>query len=164
MRIVTGHLQKKFGWKRAITVGRVAFWNFCCHTMLTKISICLNNFQIRNFEKRTPTLVKAVTWKFLKKFGWKKNSGRRYVLQFAPLQCLMLTKKKKKIVKIQDFKILKKIKKKPGDIVDSYKISTRFDAYSLKNFWEWRLNGWTQKQGLISVYYNLWLYTTRTKI
>ncbi len=40
-------------------------------------------------------------------------------------------------------------------------LSPRFDVYSLNGFWEWRLNGRTQKQGPILVYYNLWLYTTR---
>ena len=40
--------------------------------MLMKISICLKNFQIRNFEKQIPTL-KAVTYIFFKKFGWKKK-------------------------------------------------------------------------------------------
>ncbi len=139
--------------------------------MLTKISISLKNFQIRNFKKRIPTFVKAVTWNFLKKFGWKKKTTKLLKdIRFAICTLIgsYVNEKEKKIVKIQDFKFKKKKrkekkkKKNRPEIrwIASY-LSTTFDVYSPHGFWERQLNRRHHKQWPKSVYYNLWLYTTR---
>ncbi len=60
-----------------------------------------------------------------------------------------VNKKEKKILKIPDFNILKK--KTRGDTVDRY-LSTRFHVYSLRGFWEPRVNTRHQKQGPDSVW------------
>ncbi len=68
----------------------------------------------------------------------------------------MLTKNRKKSVKIPDFNILKKTtttkKKTRGDMVHRY-LSTAFHVYSLHGFWEPRVHGRHQKRA----WFNIWI-------